>query len=512
MSKLDERGLAVLIEEIDKSINTKINGMGATGGGGGGDVDLSNYVTKEEISVLEKSVLELKKTDGELANLKTTNKTNLVSAINELFQDVDSGKQLIATAIDSSNVTKDSTFEAMGEAIGSIRTDIENTRNTLADLMFEGGYDITGDEDINSLLDLLVLSGISVSDIKQIACGQFHTVALKRNGSVWVVGYNASGQLGLNNTTSYYTSFKEVTTNIYDDVKQVSCGYNHSFILKKDGTVWACGTNGSGQLGLNSTTDKKVFTKVTTNINNDVKQVYCKYNQTFVIKNDNSLWACGLNSSGQLGLGDTTNKTTFTKVTTDVKQVACGTNHVFVLKNDGTVYACGYNSYGQLGLGDSDERTSLTKVNIDNVKEIHCGEYHTAILKNDGSLWTCGLNNNGQLGAGDNTNRNVFTQVVTGVKKMFCNHRQTFIVKNNDTLYGCGRNNVYQLGIMNTTDQTSFAIITTDVKDVYIGETHTFILKNDGVLYCCGYEYYGQLGMGTSSSNITTPTEVIRGF
>lgn len=54
-----------------------------------------------------------------------TNAKNLVGAINELFQNVDSGKQLIADAIDDENITKDSTFSAMSEAILGLKNSVE---------------------------------------------------------------------------------------------------------------------------------------------------------------------------------------------------------------------------------------------------------------------------------------------------------------------------------------------------------------------------------------------------
>ena len=80
--------------------------------------------------------------------------------------------------------------------------------------------------------------------------------------------------------------------------------------MKNDGSVWSCGYNDQGQLGLNDTTNRTTFTQVTTNINNDVKQISCGYH-TFILKNDGSVWGCGYNNYGQLGLGSTTQKNTF---------------------------------------------------------------------------------------------------------------------------------------------------------------------------------------------------------
>ena len=78
------------------------------------------------------------------------------------------------------------------------------------------------------------------------------------------------------------------------------------------------------------------------------------YNYTLILKNDNTLWGCGNNGYGQLGLGDDTNKTTFTEITTntdDIKSVYYGGYHTFILENDGTLWSTGHNGDGQLGLG-----------------------------------------------------------------------------------------------------------------------------------------------------------------
>ena len=90
----------------------------------------------------------------------------------------------------------------------------------------------------------------------------------------------------------------------------------YSLILKNDGTLWGSGQNAYGQLGLGDATDRKIFTQVTTNVD-DVKSIYCGRNHTFMLKNDGTLWGCGRNDYGQLGLGDTNYRNIFTQVTTN---------------------------------------------------------------------------------------------------------------------------------------------------------------------------------------------------
>ena len=409
-----------------------------------------------------------------------------------------------------------------GDHLEDVLVDV---KGTLIDLMQEGGYDVDGDEDISILMSLLKKSGISVGDIKQISCGNSHTFILKHDGSLWACGDNDDGQLGFGDNTKRNT-FTKVTTNINNDVKQIACGGWHTVIIKNDGSLWTCGYNSRGQLGLGNNTSQKTFTKVTTNINNDVKRVACGSQYTFILKNDDSLWSCGNNSYGQLGLDNTSNRTTFTKVTTninnDVKQIACGNSHTFIIKNDDSLWVCGYNSNGQVGLGTSTlTHNTFTQVttNVNNdVKQVICGEYSTFILKTDGSIWSCGDNDNGQLGLGDNTKRNTFTKVTTNinndVKQIACGYYYTVIIKNDGSLWTCGFNDYGQLGLGDSTSRTTFTQVTTNIsniKQIDCGYGHTFILKNDKSVCASGYNNKGQLGLG-DTTNRPTFTQVPRGF
>ena len=79
--------------------------------------------------------------------------------------------------------------------------------------------------------------------ISQIAAGNYHTVALKSDGTrVYAWGYNSYGQLG-DNTTSYRYTPVEVlglggTGYLGDDgpISQISAGDYHTVALKEGGT------------------------------------------------------------------------------------------------------------------------------------------------------------------------------------------------------------------------------------------------------------------------------------
>ena len=82
-------------------------------------------------------------------------------------------------------------------------------------------------------------------------------VAVKEDGTVWTWGNNANGELGRGDKNSVYSpvQVKSGDGNSYlTDIIFVSAGSNHTLALRKDGTVWAWGINSYGQLGNKTTT------------------------------------------------------------------------------------------------------------------------------------------------------------------------------------------------------------------------------------------------------------------
>ena len=167
---------------------------------------------------------------------------------------------------------------------------------------------------------------------------------LKTDGTLWACGSNSSGQLGDGTKLGDGTYTDRITpVQVMSGVASVVAGSSHTMILKTDGTLWACGNNSVGQLGdwkTNSSTPRQVMS--------GVASVTAGVAHTMILKNDGTLWACGLNKDGQLGDGTTTNSSTPKQVMSGVASVAAGYSHTMILKTDGSLWTCGYNRYGQL--------------------------------------------------------------------------------------------------------------------------------------------------------------------
>ena len=91
------------------------------------------------------------------------------------------------------------------------------------------------------------------------------------------------------------------------------------------------------------------------------------------------VFACGRNANGELGLGHKENAQTLVPIpcpfrgASRIVQVTCGGNHTMVLTSDGTVWSCGFNSVGQLGLGKpSDQEQDQVRDRIRLLRGVIC--------------------------------------------------------------------------------------------------------------------------------------------
>ena len=107
--------------------------------------------------------------------------------------------------------------------------------------------------------DLMTPFKIVSSDVESIAAGGNHSLFVKTtNGSrsLWVMGSNGNGQLGDGTTTDLMTPFEiQDISSVSLDVKEVAAGGNHSLFVKTDGSLWVMGANTNGQLGDTTTND-----------------------------------------------------------------------------------------------------------------------------------------------------------------------------------------------------------------------------------------------------------------
>jgi alpha-tubulin suppressor-like RCC1 family protein len=128
----------------------------------------------------------------------------------------------------------------------------------------------------------------SLTDVIAISAGNYHSLALKSDGTVWAWGYNGDGQLG--NGTITGSSIVPIQVIGLTDVIAISAGNYHSLALKSDGTVWAWGTNGFGVLGNGGTTEYNL-TPMQVSVLTDVIAIDAGPSHNLAIKSGGTVWS-----------------------------------------------------------------------------------------------------------------------------------------------------------------------------------------------------------------------------
>jgi alpha-tubulin suppressor-like RCC1 family protein len=404
------------------------------------------------------------------------------------------------------------------------------------------------------------------------ATSNLYVYRYSMNNSPYSCGRNANGQLGIGTAPPYNTIIPtyvkdSTSTNIITNIENIAAGSETSFFIEKNtGKVYACGINDYRQLGIASTSPnifKPTLVKdsLGTNEITNISNIVCGKSYTlFLEKNTGKVYACGDNGEGQLGINSTTTLFTLptlvkdtggTNAITNIVNIAAGADHsLFLERNDGItytgrVYACGNNSYAQLGINLPSKTKSIMLLpvldtggtnTITNIVNIAAGNYHSLFLeKNDGitfigRVYACGDNGQGQLGINSssittshklipvlNTNG---VDPITNIVNIAAGGTNSLFLEKNDGItftgkvYSCGTNQYGGLGINSTTSRSRILVSVldttgvnaiTNIANIAIGyNNNSFFIENiTGKVYACGYNYEGVLGI--NSSVVTNP-------
>src|SRR5262249_48253015 len=127
----------------------------------------------------------------------------------------------------------------------------------------------------------------SESNWIEICVGAGHSLALKRDGSLWAWGQNDRGQVG-DGTKS--TLFSPTLITQDHDWKTIQAGAFNSFALKRDGTIWGWGLD-----PLTGGIKDAVIPQVLDTASNWVAISAGDY-ELLALKSDGTLWLRGQNA------------------------------------------------------------------------------------------------------------------------------------------------------------------------------------------------------------------------
>jgi Alpha-tubulin suppressor and related RCC1 domain-containing proteins len=313
----------------------------------------------------------------------------------------------------------------------------------------------------------------------------------------------------------------------------LNVGYSHSFALTSSGSLFAWGSNSSGQLGDGTTTNQPLPVRIPESCFGSEKVVSLSSGQDFsvALTSSGNVFTWGLNSYGQLGDGTKTNHVTPVQISPScfggqsITSLCCGASFSLALTSSGSVYSWGANSSGQLGDGTSVHRYVPTPVPTSNfggetVSSLACAGSNSLAMTSSGKVYSWGDNYYGQIGIGRSGGIvSAPTLIPTSnfggetIIRLAASSDFSLALTSSGKVYSWGENDIGQLGDGTTTNRSAPTLIPSSsfggesVSSLFAHYAHGFVLTASGSVYSWGFNTYGQLCDGTTT-NRSTPTLV----
>lgn len=339
-----------------------------------------------------------------------------------------------------------------------------------------------------------------------------HTCAAANNGHIYCFGDNRDGACGTGEFSNQWVP-KRVGAGTWDKVAVGSkhvCGLGRSDGTSGAPALYCWGDGMSGQLGLGDTADRSVPDEVAESMTTPT-DVAAGARHSCVIEGGVSLSCFGGNDFGQLAQSQSGDVLMPSSVMGSYSKVAAGFGHTCAIKTDNTLWCWGWNASGQLGTGATTQIVATpVMVAVASWEAIALGADRSCGISAS-ELFCWGANANGEVGIGSttptsfNTPQRVldtttgFTSVAVGTTS---SGLATAILSGE--VYTWGNNVNGDLGRDDPDTTTPGKLVIAEaasLSEVCAGDSHGCAVSSDGSLYCWGYNSDGQLGTDQSTDN-----------
>lgn len=361
------------------------------------------------------------------------------------------------------------------------------------------------------------VSGCCAATGARLAGGWFSTCAIDSGGNVQCTGSNSHGQLGDGTSVDRQTP---APVTMLSGVTKLAGNGDHYCALTSAGGLKCWGANGAGQVGDGTTTTRTAPVDVM-GLTSGVIDVAGGAGHTCALLSGGAVKCWGSNGSGQIGDGTTTNRlipTDVSGLSSGITAIALGMDFSCALTSAGAVMCWGENDFAKLGDGTTTDRH--TPVNVagltSTVKAISPGAHHNCVLTTAGAVQCWGRNNFGQTGDGTTVDRTTPGTVVglsSGATQIMQGGLHGCAIDSAQTMRCWGYNSYGQLGngMKGSTPVTQPVSVTglSNVIGASLAFNHTCARTTTGA-YCWGWNTNGQIGDGTK---IDRPTPyLVPGF
>ncbi|XP_022651098.1 X-linked retinitis pigmentosa GTPase regulator-like isoform X2 [Varroa destructor] len=240
-----------------------------------------------------------------------------------------------------------------------------------------------------------------------VACGRSHTLIATDEKNVYAFGINSEHQLGVKSSAAYHAEPQLVSALAGVQIKALAAGADHSMALSAKGIVYLWGSSEHGQLGLGRKKQRKLPVQLKTE--GKALGISAGAYHSAYVNSEGHLFTFGESEHGKLGTNLAPRRCRKPSKVPDIQgtvtSVACGGSHTVALTSDGRAYSFGDGSHGQLGLGSRIThagRPHLVQVPTGvRMARVSAGQNHTAFLSDGRQLFTCGEGRHGKLALED---------------------------------------------------------------------------------------------------------------
>ncbi|KAA8526845.1 hypothetical protein F0562_008926 [Nyssa sinensis] len=362
----------------------------------------------------------------------------------------------------------------------------------------------------------------------QIRTGRYHTLLIN-DLSVYSCGSSLCGVLGHGPETTQCVEFTRINFPYPLHVIQVSASHNHAAFVMKSGEVFTCGDNSSFCCG-HRDVGRPIFRPKLVEALKGVpcKQVAAGLSFTVFLTRQGHVYTCGTNAQGQLGHGDTLDRSTpkvveLLKCVGSVVQIAAGPSYALAVTDDGTVRSFGSGNNFCLGHGEQHNELQPRAIQSFRRKGIHvvrvsAGDEHVVALDSNGFVHTWGKGYCGALGHGDEIDKTI-PELLSSLKshlavQVCASKRKTFVLVDDGSVYGFGWMGFGSLGLPNRAASEKVmrprildSLRAHHISQVSTGLYHTVVVTNRGQIFGFGDNERAQLGHDTLRGCLE-PTEI----
>jgi len=340
-----------------------------------------------------------------------------------------------------------------------------------------------------------------------IACGAHHSLAVTEGkGEVLAWGGNRYGQVG----DGSFTDRARPVSVIGSDVRAVAAGKHHSLAITRAGEVLAWGSNEGGLLlGSGADIGEKQARPTMVPVGGGARAIAAGLQHSLVVTETGEVLAWGANDYGQLGDGSVESRRSPVRVAlpSTVRAVAAGWYHSIALTEAGEVFAWGFNAPDHTKCRATTSPTLLLR---GGVRTVVAGGVHSLALTETGNVLAWGGNEYGQVGDGTTEQRLLPTPVASNVACIGAGDYHSVII--NDVSHHILQWGFAVFGQLGCSSSWAVHARPAEVNfgfgafDLTAGGIHNLVVSTKGEVFSWGGNAHGQLGIGTTADRAVPVT------